>query len=445
MASDGLATAASSSSASSEAEGPTALNDLLAMLGNGAEEYHPLWQKHDTFRRGGLTAPQFAAFWQAFCECEGLVVDEADGHATFRALDPDGSGFLRWTEVVGGPRDPQSTRSGSFRCWMMRKGRRFLGDPNKSAAAQLPTVEWAPFPEDGAGYGFCPRAALAVWHVGTTVAHHLFFHKPYQPPFNAALLSCLHSYPSMLDFGSRKNLKEDSTFIGVALETPFAFVLFLRGTCLVSEVFADMKVTLKSCPGLPGAVHSGFYAVYTRGPCLRLQIKQALESFVARDPRKPIVLGGHSLGAGLASMATYEALSWVPSACHRLLLLTFGSPKVGNKTWAETFNRDVQQAGAVAWRVANSCDPVTRLGFRPLFHHCGEAREFRLRLASPVGAQWLRNHVEAYPAWLQGGATPGASPGAASGGDSTKEAAEDTGIRTAGRKVGPWRRLTLRK
>lgn len=71
--------------------------------------------------------------------------------------------------------------------------------------------------------------------------------------------------------------KEDSTFIGAALETPFAFVLYLRGTCLLSEVFADMKVVLKSCPGLPGAVHAGW-----PGP-----------------PTLPLPRGPHSGGGGL--------------------------------------------------------------------------------------------------------------------------------------------------
>eukprot|EP00667_Euglena_gracilis_P010956 EG_transcript_11166 len=445
MASE-TATSSSSSSAATAAEGQASLAVLLALLEDGQEEYRPLWDEHDTFDRGGLTAPQFAAFWHAFCQREGLAVDLAEVHSVFRQLDPDGSGSLCWRDVVGGPahrRPPHRT----VNRWMTLQGRKLLGDPTKGPAAVLPIVEWAPFPQDGRGrYQFCPRAALAVWHVGTTVAHHLFFHKPFQPPSDATLHGCLYAYPNMLEFGSKKKAKEDSTFIGAALETPFAFVLYLRGTCLLSEVFADMKVVLKSCPGLPGAVHAGFYAVYTRGPCLRLQIKQALEAFAARDPHKPIVLGGHSLGAGLMMMATYEALAWIPTACHRLVLLTFGGPKIGNKAWAEAFDRDIPRAGATAWRVANTCDPVTKLGFRPLFHHCGEAREFRLRLASPVGKGWLKNHVEAYPTWLEG-PTQAASRCSTDTGTADHEGPteEFPGSRMESKKIISWRKLVMRK
>ena len=56
---------------------------------------------------------------------------------------------------------------------------------------------------------------------------------------------------------------------------------------------------------------------------------------------------GHSLGGAIATLAAYEISKLYPK--HRLVLYTFGSPRVGNYTFKHAFDRQVP----CAWRLAN--------------------------------------------------------------------------------------------
>lgn len=369
------------------------------LMRGGASVFESMWVRHDRHGGGGLTEQEFGSFWHEWCQSVGRPPDPHEAHAVFRELDAESSGYLRWKDVAY----PGTAASHSLSHWLRRKGRGFLGDPAKSPVASLPEVDWAPFPRDDAGgIRFGPKAALAVWNVGSGVAHHLFFAKRYEAPPGSILRSCLYAYPNMLSLlAKRSDRKEDSTFFGVALETPHAYVIFLRGTCLVAEVLADMKSINRKVADFPGAVHVGFHGVYVRGPNLQQQLKEVLQQFAAEDPGKPIVLAGHSLGGALASFAAVDALRWIPEAAHRLVLLTFGCPRCGNRAWATGFDVAMQGAGVTVWRVANKYDLVTKMGPKPWFRHCGVQLEFALKLAPMLGKHWIRNHVEAYPEWLQ--------------------------------------------
>ena len=74
--------------------------------------------------------------------------------------------------------------------------------------------------------------------------------------------------------------------------------------------------------------------------------------------RSGLVLCGHSLGAALATLA---ATVWKPT-----LLLTIGSPRVGNGTFAQTLE------AVVVKRLVNCCDVVTQVPpHTPWYVHVG--------------------------------------------------------------------------
>ena len=133
-------------------------------------------------------------------------------------------------------------------------------------------------------------------------------------------------------------------------------------------------------------------------------LSQALSDMIGLDPNKPIIIAGHSLGGALATLLAYDAMRWFPGAARRMLLVTYGSPRVGDKRWAAGFDGEARGCGLPHYRLVNGADVVPKLGPRPLYEHCGQEVRFELRLR---GGR-LRDHVQAYTRWLQGeGGQPG--------------------------------------
>ncbi|MGQ0614442.1 MAG: lipase family protein [Planctomycetaceae bacterium] len=129
----------------------------------------------------------------------------------------------------------------------------------------------------------------------------------------------------------------------------FAIVAF-RGTRFGSwrDLEADLRVGRTRWMG-PGKVHRGFHDALEG-------IRPDLAAWLARIDR-PVWFTGHSLGAALATLAY---------ARHRRDgLVTFGSPRVGNRSFARAF-----PPGAI--RVVNGRDPIPTHPWPLLFRHVGE-------------------------------------------------------------------------
>ena len=139
----------------------------------------------------------------------------------------------------------------------------------------------------------------------------------------------------------------------------------------------------------------------TRGPTRCPLVRQVLREVVAQGSSKPIVIAGHSLGGAVATLLTYDALRWFPDIGRRLILVTFGSPRVGDGKFATGFDAQARRGGLTHFRVANDEDVFTSLPPRPLYRHCGAPVQFSLRLASNFGASCIMNHLQAYKTWLE--------------------------------------------
>ena len=128
-------------------------------------------------------------------------------------------------------------------------------------------------------------------------------------------------------------------------------VLSFRGTEVTepSDILADLKAG-KNIEAIGGKIHVGF-----KGEINKLW--PAIEKAVAGIDS--LYVTGHSLGAAMATIASGRMQSKV------LALITFGSPRVGNKEYVNSLT-------VKHYRVQNNCDDVTKVPFRLMgFTHHG--------------------------------------------------------------------------
>ena len=119
-------------------------------------------------------------------------------------------------------------------------------------------------------------------------------------------------------------------------------VLSFRGTEVTepSDILADLKAG-KNIEAIGGKIHVGF-----KGEINKLW--PAIEKAVANIDS--LYVTGHSLGAAMATIAAGRMQSKV------LALVTFGSPRVGNKQYVNSLT-------VTHYRVQNNCDDVTKVPF----------------------------------------------------------------------------------
>jgi triacylglycerol lipase len=119
-------------------------------------------------------------------------------------------------------------------------------------------------------------------------------------------------------------------------------VLSFRGTEVSepSDILADLKAG-KNIEAIGGKIHVGF-----KGEINKLW--PAIEKAVANI--NSLYVTGHSLGAAMATIAAGRMQSKV------LALITFGSPRVGNKEYVNSLT-------VSHYRVQNNCDDVTKVPF----------------------------------------------------------------------------------
>lgn len=139
--------------------------------------------------------------------------------------------------------------------------------------------------------------------------------------------------------------------IGFVLRRGTDFFLVFRGTVTVEEWIRNLNISL--APFLRdgfGKVHEGFLQTYG---LLRSAI---LEALVTDGGGKRLFITGHSLGGALATLAAADISrgTMYPSP----VLYTFGSPRVGDRFFADAFNR---RNGLSSYRVVNTSDVVVSI------------------------------------------------------------------------------------
>lgn len=140
-------------------------------------------------------------------------------------------------------------------------------------------------------------------------------------------------------------------FIASRIDPPLT-VLAFRGTesnkpeDLLTDALATSEVWDPKNPG-HGKVHRGFKQVYA---LIAEDVRGKLAQFGGR-----LLVTGHSLGAGLATVAAADLAGRPRAAGATFALITFGSPRVGDKAFKQAL------AGVDLQRFVDCCDMVARI------------------------------------------------------------------------------------
>tara|TARA_Y100000389_G_scaffold3268_2_gene3190 strand:+ start:23795 stop:24664 length:870 start_codon:yes stop_codon:yes gene_type:complete len=107
-------------------------------------------------------------------------------------------------------------------------------------------------------------------------------------------------------------------------------------------------------------VHGGFYRLLYKNN-LYHQLFVSIESLLTTYKNYNLNITGHSLGAALATLFGYFLSYDIPN---KINIISFASPRVGNKTWVSTFNK---KENINHYRIVNQKDIVTAI---PYFDYC---------------------------------------------------------------------------
>lgn len=147
-------------------------------------------------------------------------------------------------------------------------------------------------------------------------------------------------------------------------------VVSFRGTDSLEDALLDLEVGQRTDPVFddPAAkVHDGFYALWD---LYRAHVKDAVRSSIEENGGisgiRKIYVVGHSLGAAVASLAMPEISGMVSREYgladpRRLMMINFGSPRVGNDVWSDLYDEMDHWFSYV--RVHNTHDIVTHIPF----------------------------------------------------------------------------------
>ena len=193
---------------------------------------------------------------------------------------------------------------------------------------------------------------------------------------------CVKAVVEELHDEARVALWLDAIHCGVIVE-PARVVVIFRGTVDADEMRDDAKflrlVALRPKAAVDRAMgkvplaHAGFVAHLGKQGCGERLLATVLKEVAARQRlRKPcaVLLTGHSLGAAAATLLALQLDG--SSLRMRITLVTFGSPRVGNRRFARAFDASQRMRH---FRVQNELDPVARcpwwLPFPGTYKHTG--------------------------------------------------------------------------
>ena len=165
-------------------------------------------------------------------------------------------------------------------------------------------------------------------------------------------------------------------YFGFLLTSDEYHMLVFRGTQRRFEVLSDLLTlqTPYSHHGTgesPGMVHLGFYSLYFKQ--LADAVREAVQGLAGS---KPLVISGHSLGGALANLTAIDLAIQQPERQSNLHLYTYGTTRVGDRTFVETHSQMVPNH----YRVINLADMVPMTPLSELltvsFVHGGEQWSF---------------------------------------------------------------------
>ena len=168
----------------------------------------------------------------------------------------------------------------------------------------------------------------------------------------------------------------------VAANTKMVLLSF-RGTESPQDFVTDIKVRMEAGPG--GQVHRGFKDGLEE---IWVQVRAKVAELQTQYADAPLWITGHSLGAALATLAAAKFTLEEQIAIQGIY--TFGSPRVGDTTFAEAYDAKLKD---ITFRFRNNNDVVTRVPV-PLrmfpYQHVGTMRYFDVDGRLVESLSWWR-------------------------------------------------------
>ena len=128
-------------------------------------------------------------------------------------------------------------------------------------------------------------------------------------------------------------------------------IIVFEGTTTSAQTWEYCTSPLNVAVGVfPGKILQGFYSVFQT-------VWPKVEALLQDIGKRKVVFIGHSLGAAMAALSSYQWEKYSKENFH--CCVTFGCPRIGNGEWVHGLD--------FAWyRVSNDIDPVTHVPPRTL-------------------------------------------------------------------------------
>jgi pimeloyl-ACP methyl ester carboxylesterase len=158
--------------------------------------------------------------------------------------------------------------------------------------------------------------------------------------------------------------------VAMVLTSPEWLVVAFRGTVSLTNMRLNLQIFMEEQsprddpPWLEGKwrspswgckharIHTGFYDGYSS---LRDDILATVREIAIQQPQRRILVCGHSLGGAMATQCAFDCRVILSVPEDRVTLITFGSPKVGNRSFARRFAVAVPDS----FRLVNHSDFIT--------------------------------------------------------------------------------------
>lgn len=173
-------------------------------------------------------------------------------------------------------------------------------------------------------------------------------------------------------FVSVKTFDKNGTQAFIARRADMVALVFRGTEGKLEDITTDLKARLIKSKA--GKVHNGFNLAYE-------SVKDEIRAAIEQITDVPIYITGHSLGAALATLATFDLNRDNLAACY-----TFGSPRVGDKSLDWKIKIPV-------YRVVNSTDIVANVPLMAMkYQHVGSLFYLNAEgdlIRSPAGIRLL--------------------------------------------------------
>jgi len=160
--------------------------------------------------------------------------------------------------------------------------------------------------------------------------------------------------------------KDTDAQVYIFHNTQYIFVCF-RGTSSNKDKKTDLNIAMKTFLQRNVKVHKGFHKQYMS---VEKIIKNYIDNLIEKYKQADIICCGHSLGGGISTICAVD-FKYTKFPKIRIHNVTFGSPRVGNKEFAQLYSQIIKPAFSI--RITDENDPITYVPLLYKYHHVDNA------------------------------------------------------------------------